>query len=261
MKHTPRKRFGQHFLHDPYVIQRIIAAIAVDETVPIVEIGPGKGALTVPLLKATGSLDVIEIDRDLAAYLAETCKGIGKLKIHTGDVLKFDISSLGHQHIKLVGNLPYNISTPLLFHLLEYLHCISCMVFMMQKEVVDRICAEPDSGDYGRLSVMIQSRCSTDNLFDIAPAAFTPPPKVESSIVKLIPKPAAGTDIHNTELFTRIVKQAFNQRRKTIRNSLKGMADEQVLVRTGIEVSARAENLSVDDYIKLANFLHDTHRQ
>ena len=125
MKHTPRKRFGQHFLHDAYVIQRIIDAIAVDEAVPIVEIGPGQGALTVPLLKAKGSLDVIEIDRDLAAYLAEACKEVGRLKIHTGDVLKFDISSLGQEPVKLVGNLPYNISTPLIFHLLEYLHCIA----------------------------------------------------------------------------------------------------------------------------------------
>lgn len=260
MKHAPRKRFGQHFLHDKHVIQRIVDEIAAGEPAPVVEIGPGTGALTVPLLKASGSLDVIEVDRDLAACLADTCRGIGDLKIHTADALKFNFSSLGPGKIKIVGNLPYNISTPLIFHLLNDLDCISCMLFMMQKEVVDRICAEPDSGDYGRLSVMVQSQCHTGRLFNIAPEAFNPPPKVESSIIRLTPKIGKQRDIHNRTLFSGLVKQAFNQRRKTIRNSLKGMVDEQTLTRSGIALTSRAENLSVDDYIKLANSLHDTHR-
>ena len=260
MKHTPRKRFGQHFLHDRQVIQHIIEVIAVAEPVPIIEIGPGKGALTVPLLKAKGSLDVIEIDRDLAAYLKDTCRDIGRLQIHVADVLKFDLAGLGREKIKIVGNLPYNISTPLVFHLLKDLNRIVCMVFMMQKEVVDRICAEPDCADYGRLSVMVQSQCHVDRLFNIAPGSFTPPPKVESSLVRLTPKPIEQSSIRDRALFSLIVKQAFNQRRKTVRNSLKGLVDEETFARAGIASSARAENISVDDYEKLTNILHDTHR-
>ena len=260
MKHKPRKRFGQHFLHEKQIIQRIVDAIAANEPAPVVEIGPGKGALTIPLLKAQGSLDVIEIDRDLASYLAETCRDIGSLKIHTADALKFDFSGLRPNKIKIVGNLPYNISTPLIFHLMEYLPCIASMLFMMQKEVVDRICAEPNSGVYGRLSVMVQSQCRADRLFNIAPGSFTPAPKVESSFIRLTPLSIDQHDIHDTVLFSRIVRQAFSQRRKTIRNSLKGTVDEQALVDVGIATTARAENLGVADYIKLANFLHDTHR-
>lgn len=260
MKHLPRKRFGQHFLQDKFVIQRIVDEIAADESAAIVEIGPGKGALTLPLLKAKGSLDVIEIDRDLATGLAATCRGNSGLRIHTADALKFDFTSLGRQKINLVGNLPYNISTPLIFHLLANLDCISSMLFMMQKEVVDRICAGPNSGDYGRLSVMVQSQCLAERLFNIAPEAFNPPPKVESSLIRLLPKRAEQCHIRDRALFSSLVKQAFSQRRKTIRNSLKGMVDEQILAGAGITATSRAENLSVDDFIKVSNFLHDTHR-
>ncbi|OGT82625.1 MAG: 16S rRNA (adenine(1518)-N(6)/adenine(1519)-N(6))-dimethyltransferase [Gammaproteobacteria bacterium RIFCSPLOWO2_02_FULL_52_10] len=259
MSHKPRKRFGQNFLHDRHIIQRIINAIDTNDSTRIVEIGPGKGALTIPLLQATGRLDVVEIDRDLAQQLAASCRAAGTLNIHVMDVLKFDFCGLDAGKIKVVGNLPFNISTPLLFHLLNNIHCIERMLFMMQREVVDRICAQPDSGSYGRLTVMVQSVCEARKLFNIAPGAFTPAPKVEASIVSLIPKSAVNCRVHDRMIFSQVVKQAFNQRRKTIRNSLKGLADETTLREAGIVPSERAENLSVADYIKLANFLHDTH--
>ena len=262
MTHTPRKRFGQHFLHDQYVIQRIIDEITAGDPAPIVEIGPGAGALTIPLLQAIGKLTAVEIDRDLAPSLAAACRDIGNLDLHVTDALKFDFTSLARgEKIRIVGNLPYNISTPLLFHLLQDLHCIDYMLFMMQKEVVDRICAEPGSRDYGRLSVMLQSQCRTERLFNIAPGSFTPPPKVESSIIRLTPISTDQIDIHNAELFSSVVKQAFSQRRKTIRNSLKGMVDDEILAGAGIDSNVRAENLSIYEYKKLANFIHDTHRQ
>ena len=260
--HTPRKRFGQHFLHDRYVIQRIIDEIMAGDPVPIVEIGPGAGALTIPLLQTTGRLTAIEIDRDLAASLTEVCRGVGDLKLHVADALKFDFTSLAASgKIRLIGNLPYNISTPLLFHLLKNLHSVECMLFMMQKEVVDRICAEPGSGDYGRLTVMVQSQCRVERLFNIAPGSFTPPPKVESSFIRMTPIAAGQNNINDPALFAQVVKQAFSQRRKTIRNSLKGLVDERMLVGAGIDAGVRAENLSVADYKLLVNFIHDTHRQ
>ena len=259
MSHKPRKRFGQHFLHDQNIIQRIINAIAPEEPTPIVEIGPGRGALTISLLQATGTLDVVEIDRDLAQLLADQCRKTGILKIHLMDVLKFDFCSLGKSKIKVVGNLPFNISTPLLFHLLEHIRCIDRMVLMMQKEVVDRICAQPDTADYGRLTVMVQSECAVRKLFTVAPGAFTPVPQVAASIISLAPKNAADCPVHDRMIFSQLVRQAFGQRRKTLRNSLKGLADETILLEAGILPSQRAENLSVSDFIRLANFLHDTH--
>ncbi|MBF8268661.1 MAG: Ribosomal RNA small subunit methyltransferase A [Gammaproteobacteria bacterium] len=259
MSHKARKRFGQHFLHDQNIIQRIINTITADNSTRIVEIGPGMGALTIPLLQAMGRLDVVEIDRDLAQQLAERCRDIGTLHIHIMDVLQFDFCGLGTDKIKVVGNLPFNISTPLLFHLLNNMHCIDSMLFMMQKEVVDRICAQPNNRSYGRLSVMVQSECTARKLFNIAPGAFTPVPKVESSMVSLTPKIPMTSPVSDKLIFSQVVKQAFNQRRKTIRNSLKGLVDEAVLLDVGIVHSQRAENLSVADYIKLANFLHDTH--
>lgn len=261
MGHIPRKRFGQHFLHDKNVIQRIIEAVAADENTPIVEIGPGPGALTIPLLKTTGTLDVVEIDRDLAKILIEKCSEIGNLNLHLTDALKFDFCSLKPGKIKIVGNLPYNISTPLLFHLLMNIHCIESMLFMMQKEVVDRICAGPNSRDYGRLSVMVQSECEVHRLFDIAAGAFHPPPKVASSIIRLIPKSVDDCYINNKTMFSHIVKQAFGQRRKTIRNSLKGLVDESTFAKIGIASTSRAENLSLDDFRNLANSQHGSDNQ
>jgi 16S rRNA (adenine1518-N6/adenine1519-N6)-dimethyltransferase len=259
MKHKPRKRFGQHFLHDPDIIQRIVQSIVACGPAPTVEIGPGTGALTVPLLQSLGTLDVVEVDRDLAPLLADKCRGAGNLKIHVMDVLQYNFCEQYKVKITVAGNLPFNISTPLLFHLLDQISCIQRMVFMMQKEVVDRICASPDSKDYGRLTVMVQSACSVIRLFDIPPGAFTPPPKVSASMVCLQPYPDHQDRIHDRGLFTRLVRQAFAQRRKTVRNSLHGMASETTLAAAGIEPGLRAENLGVDDYIRLANCLHDTH--
>lgn len=255
MKHRPRKRFGQHFLHDQSVIRRVVDAINPEPGIPIVEIGPGRGALTVPLLQRVGMLDVIEIDRDLAALLAEQCRGLGKLHIHSVDALEFDYCRLHGEKIKIAGNLPYNISTPLLFHLLNQIHCIHEMTFMMQMEIVDRICAEPGGGDYGRLSVMVQSRCRCERIMTIGPGAFTPAPKVKSSLVRLTPRPLFEMKIQDTRLFSSIVQQAFSQRRKTLRNSLREFLGSPDFERLGLEPSARAETLSVEDFIGISNYL------
>jgi 16S rRNA (adenine1518-N6/adenine1519-N6)-dimethyltransferase len=256
MIHVPRKRFGQHFLRDPVIVQRIIAAIGVDESAPIVEIGPGRGALTLPLLQARGALDVVEIDRDLAAQLRESCSGHGQLTIHVMDALQFDFCALRNEKIKIVGNLPFNISTPLLFHLLDNWHCIESMVFMLQKEVVDRLCARPDTKSYGRLTVMVQAVCAAQRLFDIHPGAFIPPPKVAASIVVLKPKSVVENPVRDPELFSCVVREAFSHRRKTIQNALRGIADAKALIEAGIAPYDRAEHLAVENYVRLANSLH-----
>lgn len=255
MTYQPRKRFGQHFLHDPVVIQRVIDAIAPGDGLPIVEIGPGRGALTIPLLQRTGALDVVEIDRDLAALLTHKCRGLGELRIHIGDALQFDYRSLHRESIKIAGNLPYNISTPLLFHLLTQIDCIREMIFMMQKEIVDRICAQPRTPDYGRLSVMVQSRCRTEKIMSIGPGAFTPAPRVKSSVIRLIPDTEFQSMTRDARLFADIVLHAFNQRRKILRNSLKDFLDTTDFERLGLAPSSRAETLSVKDYIDISNYL------
>lgn len=256
MPHQARKRFGQHFLHDQHVINRIVDIIAPDEKTPIVEIGPGQGALTKPLLSMAGKLDVIEIDTDLVQLLNQNCQDIGILNIHTADVLSFDLSKISTDKIKLVGNLPYNISTPFLFHVLEQTAQIERMVFMMQKEVVDRICATPGNKAYGRLSVMVQSHCEVEKVMNIGPGAFTPPPKVDSSIVSLRPLRNNKLKILNQKHFIAIVKQAFSQRRKTIRNSLKAHYSVEDFQSVQIDPGCRAENLTLNDYIQLANLQH-----
>ncbi|MFQ5660693.1 MAG: 16S rRNA (adenine(1518)-N(6)/adenine(1519)-N(6))-dimethyltransferase RsmA [Gammaproteobacteria bacterium] len=261
MPSPPRKRFGQHFLHEQAIIQRIIDAIAPDKKTPIVEIGPGLGALTIPLLQCTKKLDVIEIDRDLAHKLIGNCRGIGQLCMHNCDALKFDFRTLHNGKLKVIGNLPYNITTPLLFHLLNQIGCIEEMLFMMQKEVVDRICANPHSRDYGRLTVMLQSQCQAERLFAVSQEAFLPPPNVKSSVVRLTPLPPQEYKIKDQGLFGRIVKQAFNHRRKTLRNALKGLVDEAALARHGIASTSRAENLTVHDYARIANTLYDMDNQ
>ena len=191
MRHIPRKRFGQNFLHDPAVIGRIVQAINPRPGDHLVEIGPGQGAITLPLLDAAGRLDVVELDRDLVGPLAERCRGIGELGVYNADALSFDYCALaGSGPLRVVGNLPYNISTPLLFHLLEQHRCISDMHFMLQKEVVDRMAARPGSGAWGRLGVMLQYRCRVTPLFTIGAGAFRPPPKVESAFVRLEPREA-----------------------------------------------------------------------
>ncbi len=261
MSHQPRKRFGQHFLHDRSVIQHIVDAVNPDEQVPIVEIGPGLGALTLPLLQRVAALDVVEIDRDLAQALADKCHNIGDLRIHQGDALKFEFCTLHNEKIKIIGNLPYNISTPLLFHLLKQINCINSMVFMMQKEVVERICAEKDSKHYGRLTVMIQSQCHVEKLLTIGAGAFTPPPKVESSVIRLRPLAYGQFQIMDNDLFSQIVKLAFNYRRKTLRNALRGLVDESIFGELGIASTSRAENLTIREFAAMANYLYKLNNQ
>ena len=256
MTHQPRKRFGQNFLHDPGIIQRIVAAISPRPDDHIAEIGPGQGAITQHLVGACGMLDVVELDRDLVPRLEEQFAGRA-LRIHNADALKFDFCSLvtGDEKLRLVGNLPYNISTPLLFHLLEQAHYIRDLNVMLQKEVVERIVAVPGSKTYGRLSVAVQARCSAQALFTIGPGAFNPPPKVDSAILRMTPDMDAMARIHDPALLDRLLARAFSQRRKTLRNALKGFADAPILEDLGIDPAARAETIGVDDYIRLANRL------
>lgn len=252
-QHRPRKRFGQNFLHQPQVIQQIIAAIAPREQDFLVEIGPGQGALTQPLLAQAKRLVAIEFDRDLVQYLQD--QNWGELTIYQADVLKFDFAQLNQPVLRIVGNLPYNISTPLLFHVLNYAAQIQDMVFMLQKEVVDRIVASPNCADYGRLSVMLQYYCHAEKLFDVSPEAFNPPPKVDSSIVHLIPHKAPPVHINNRLLFEKLVSQAFTQRRKTLRNNLKPLLNAEQIEQAGINPQLRAETLTLAEFAALANLL------
>lgn len=256
MQHRPRKRFGQHFLTDKNYINKIIDAIAPGNEV-ILEIGPGTGALTIPLLGRAGSLHVLEFDRDLARYLVEACNNPGKLHIYCEDALKFDLRRISGESIKVAGNLPYNISTPLLFHLLDQIELISEMIFMLQEEVVDRMCAVSGTKTYGRLSVMVQSLCEVTKLFRVPPNAFTPAPKVTSAVVRLIPLVQPAAHIVDHTLFSEIVRECFNQRRKTLRNALKNFLSGDQLEALGINPQSRAENLQVADFAKLANAYHN----
>lgn len=254
MKHHPRKRFGQNFLHDPAVINKIVAAIGPRPGEQLIEIGPGRGAITLPLLRAAGRLTVIELDRDLIEPLQQHCSGSGELTVYSADALRFDFCSLaGDANLRIVGNLPYNISTPLLFHLLDQGHCIRDMHFMLQREVVERMAATPGSGQYGRLSVMLQYRCRVFPLFDIGPGAFTPAPQVESSFVRLQPYARPPVEIHDAAVFTRLVQQAFGQRRKTLRNTLRGLLDADEIRQEGVDPAARAETLDLNAFAALAN--------
>lgn len=257
MSHRPRKRFGQNFLHDRGVISRIAGCINAHPDEHVVEIGPGLGALTIELLRQCGELDAIELDRDLLDPLISTCAAYGQLHLHNADALRFDFRSLcgDGRKLRLIGNLPYNISTPLLFHLLDQADVVADMHFMLQKEVVDRMAAGPGSKTYGRLSVMLQSRCSVTSLFDIGPGAFTPPPKVHSSIVRLIPHAQPPVAIARPEDFAKLVTQAFGQRRKTLRNNLKGLLEADMIAACGIDPGDRAENLNLAQFADLANAL------
>jgi 16S rRNA (adenine1518-N6/adenine1519-N6)-dimethyltransferase len=254
LSHRPRKRFGQNFLHDPAVIGRIISAINPADGEQLVEIGPGQGAITVPLLQQTGRLAVVELDRDLVGPLRDRCSGLGELTVYNADALRFDFCELaGNAPLRIVGNLPYNISTPLLFHLLGQHHCIRDMHFMLQKEVVERMAATPGSRQYGRLSVMLQYRCEVIHLFNIGPGAFNPPPKVESAFVRLVPYTRPPIQVNDVAVFEQLVRQAFAQRRKTLRNALRGMLEADAISALGIDPVARAETLSVSDFAVLAN--------
>ena len=256
MNHRARKRFGQNFLHDPGVIQRIIQVIGAQPGEKLVEIGPGQGAITLPLLQACHQLHVVELDRDLIAPLAQQAAGVGELLIHQDDALGFDFSSLAEGHrLRIVGNLPYNISTPLLFHLLSQSGSIQDMHFMLQKEVVDRMAASPGGSDYGRLSVMIQYHCQVQPLFRIGPGAFNPAPKVDSAFVRLTPWTTLPVTVADYEQFKNLVRQAFSQRRKTLRNTLKTLLDENAIRAAGVDPGIRPENVTLEQYAVLAGKL------
>jgi 16S rRNA (adenine1518-N6/adenine1519-N6)-dimethyltransferase len=253
-KHRPRKRFGQHFLIDPGVINAIVDSVSPDENDVIVEIGPGPGAITVPIAKYCGHLHAIELDRDLAARLRTQFAGSERVSIHEADALTFDYSTLGPK-LRIIGNLPYNISTPLLFHLLEQRHLISDMHFMLQKEVVDRMAAEPGSKAFGRLTIMLGCYLDIDGLFDVDRSSFDPPPAVTSAVVRLCPKPAGDIHIKDGRFLSSLVAAAFSKRRKTLRNALKSYATEDELAGLGIDAGLRPENIAISDWVALANHL------
>ncbi len=248
----PRKRFGQHFLHDRAVVERILEAFDPRPHQTIVEIGPGRGALTLPLLARVPQLHVVELDRDLAAQLPRLAAGRGKLIVHQADALSFDFAALAQgARLRLIGNLPYNISTPLLFHLIAQAEAIEDMLFMLQQEVAERLAAAPGTKTYGRLSVMVQWCCAVERLFDVGPGAFQPPPKVRSSLVRLRPQqPRAAAD---PVALARVVQAAFAQRRKTLRNSLRGLLDESAFARAGVDAGRRAEELTLDEFYRLSD--------
>ena len=253
-QHVARKRFVQNFLVDTQVIGSILAAIAPRRDDLIVEIGPGLGALTAPLIERLDRLHAVEIDRDIVARLRRRFPA-EQLVLHEGDALSFDFGALavGDQVLRVVGNLPYNISTPLLFHLAQFADQVYDMHFMLQKEVVERMVAEPGGADYGRLSVMLQYRFVIDRLLDVPPESFDPAPRVDSAVVRLIPRRPEDLTARDEQHFAALVAQAFSQRRKMLRNTLKGVIDDTVFTETGIAPTVRAEDLSVADYIRLSN--------
>jgi len=252
--HQARKRFGQHFLSATSVINDIVESIApnVDDT--LVEIGPGHGAITVPLADTGARLHAVEFDRDLVSPLRDKFAGYDNVTIHEADALKFDFASLGPQ-IRVVGNLPYNISTPLLFRLIDFKDHIRDLHFMLQKEVVDRMAAAHGNRSYGRLTIMLGCHMQVQPLFDVPPESFTPPPKVMSSVVALRPQPDDVYQVSNNEQFASLVVQAFTKRRKTVRNALRGVASEDQLASAGIDPGTRPEQISIAQWVTLANNL------
>ena len=249
-----KKALGQHFLHERAYIERIVDAVDPRPGDRLVEIGPGQGALTLPLLQRHGALTVIEFDRDLIAPLARAAAGAGDLEVIHRDVLDVDFSALaGGTPLRVVGNLPYNISSPILFHVLDHAADIVDMHFMLQKEVVERMAAGPGSKAYGRLSVMLQAACLVVPLFEVPPGAFRPPPKVDSAVVRLAPRPAGEAGIADRERFAAVVRAAFGKRRKTLRNALSGLCDEACFQAAGIDPGTRAEQVPVAGFVRLAN--------
>lgn len=249
----PKKHFGQHFLHDSDIIQRIVAAVAARPGDALVEIGPGEGVLTLPLLRASGALTAIELDRDLLEPLRARAAAIGALHLLNADVLKVDLSALAaRQALRIVGNLPYYISSPILFHCLEYAAHIRDMHFMLQREVVERMAAVPGGKDYGRLSVMLQLACTVEPLLHVPARAFRPPPKVESALVRLTPLPRAALPRVAPEALHQVVRASFGQRRKTLGNALRGMLDADDIRACGVDPLQRAERLAPSDFVRLA---------
>ena len=251
-----KKALGQHFLHERGVVDRIVLAVDPKPGDRIVEIGPGQGAMTFPLLDRHGSLTAIEFDRDLLAPLTARARDHGELTLIHANVLDVDFSALAAgAPLRLVGNLPYNLSSPILFHALEHAAVVRDMHFMLQKEVVDRMAAAPGSKVYGRLSVMLQAWCRVTALFDVGPGAFRPPPKVDSAVVRLIPRDPAEVGIDDPARFAAVVRAAFGQRRKTLRNALQPVCDANAIIAAGIDPTRRAEQLEVAEFIRLANSL------
>jgi len=252
--HRPRKRFGQHFLRDPGVVSDIIQAISPQSDDVLVEIGPGQGAITEPLARMAGRLHAVEFDRDLVQSLRTRYGNAANIQLHEADALRFDYSSLGDA-LRIVGNLPYNISTPLLFHLIVHRRAILDMHFMLQKEVVDRMAAMPGSKTYGRLTIMLGCFMEVVPLFDVPAEAFQPPPRVVSSVVRLAPLPEGHFPIKQPDLLAAIVSQAFSQRRKTLRNALRARVGDDILRDAGIDPGDRAEQVPIAAWVELANRL------
>ena len=249
-----KKHLGQHFLHERRVVEKIVLAVDPKPGDRLVEIGPGQGAITFPLLQRHGSLTAIEFDRDLLAPLAAAAEGHGELTLLPGDVLGVDFTALAAGgRIRLVGNLPYNLSSPILFHALDHAAAIRDMHFMLQKEVVDRMAAPPGSKVYGRLSVMLQAYCSVTPLFSVPPGAFRPPPKVDSAVVRLVPRAPEDIGVDDQARFAAVVRAAFGQRRKTLRNALSGVADAAAIEAAGLDPGDRAERIPVEGFVRLAN--------
>lgn len=251
--HAPRKRFGQNFLQDASVVERIVASINPKSGERFVEIGPGLGALTLPLLQRLDHMDVVEIDRDIVAHL-RACPAAARLTIHEGDALGFDFAALG-QSLRVVGNLPYNISTPLLFHLTTMAQFVRDAHFMLQREVVERMCALPGTMQYGRLSVMLQYRWRIESLFEVEPAAFRPAPKVWSSVARMVPHPTLPYCANDEKVLAEVVMRAFGQRRKTLRNALRELLALEDFGILDINPLARGETLGVADFVRLSNFI------
>jgi len=255
--HKARKRFGQNFLQDHNIIYNILSNIQARSGEHWVEIGPGLGAITEPLLQEKVNLDVVELDRDLVKVLTDRFNHLDNFTIHSADALRFDFASLANkdEQLRIIGNLPYNISTPLLFHLLGSTHCIEDMHFMLQKEVVDRMCAEPGSKKYGRLSVMIQYYCEAELVFDVPPESFDPIPKVMSAIVRLMPYKKPPVEIDDIKKLNKVVTTAFSQRRKTLRNSLKKLITEDQIIALDINPTLRAESISLAEFARLSHLI------
>ncbi len=256
--HLARKRFGQNFLNDQFVIDSIVSAINPQNGQAMVEIGPGLGALTEPVGDRIDKLTVIELDRDLAARLQTHPFLAPKLTIYQQDAMTMNFGELSEtlgQPLRVFGNLPYNISTPLMFHLFTYTNAIADMHFMLQKEVVNRLVAGPNSKAYGRLSVMAQYYCQVIPVLEVPPTAFTPAPKVDSAVVRLVPHAVMPHPVKDLRILSRITTEAFNQRRKTIRNSLGNLFSVETLIELGIDPAMRAENISVAQYCQLANYV------
>lgn len=254
--HQPRRRFAQNFLIDPHYAERIVAAIDARPGERIVEIGPGLAALTEQLIARSGHIVAVEIDRDLAARLRERFAP-DRLTLLVGDALEFDFATLGSD-LRIVGNLPYNISSPLLFHLAAYEASLRDLHVMLQKEVVDRMTAEPGTPDYGRLTVMLNVRFAVERLFIVPPGAFRPVPKVDSALARLRPLGKRAPRIHDFALFTRLVAAAFSQRRKTLRNAVAAVCDAATIAAAGIDPRVRGETLGVADFVRLANTIKPT---